>query len=40
MSRVGKLPIILPDGVNFKIDAENIVTVEGSKGKLVKKMPS
>lgn len=40
MSRVGKLPIILPDGVRFEVNSDNIVTLEGVKGKLVKQMPS
>ncbi len=39
MSRVGKLPIILPNGVEVKVDSSNVVTVKGSKGVLVKKMP-
>lgn len=39
MSRVGKLPIILPNGVVVKVDSDNVVTVEGGKGTLVKKMP-
>lgn len=39
MSRVGKLPIILPDGVKFKVDDNNVVTLEGVKGKLTKQMP-
>lgn len=39
MSRVGKLPIALPDGVVFEIESDNTVTVKGKKGILVKKMP-
>jgi len=33
MSRVGKMPIPVPDGVKASIDGQN-VTVEGPKGKL------
>lgn len=32
MSRIGKLPIALASGVEFSIDADNVVTVKGSKG--------
>lgn len=39
MSRVGKLPIILPDGVKFEINGDNVVTLEGVKGKLTKQIP-
>lgn len=38
MSRVGKLPIAIPEGVTVTIDDQNIVTVKGPKGELVKKM--
>jgi large subunit ribosomal protein L6 len=38
MSRVGKLPIAIPEGVTVTIDDKNIVTVKGPKGELVKKM--
>ncbi len=40
MSRVGRLPVTLPDGVVVKIDSDNVVTVQGSKGLLTKKMPN
>lgn len=40
MSRVGKLPIILPDGVKFEIDKDNTVILQGNKGKLMKKFPN
>jgi large subunit ribosomal protein L6 len=33
MSRVGKKPLKIPDGIKVNL-ADNIVTVEGSKGKL------
>ena len=34
MSRIGKLPIVLPKGVTVKTD-DNVVSVEGPKGRLV-----
>lgn len=33
MSRVGKLPVIIPDGVKVSV-ADGVVSVEGGKGKL------
>jgi large subunit ribosomal protein L6 len=36
MSRIGRMPITIPDGVNVKIDANNFVTVKGPKGTLTK----
>lgn len=38
MSRIGNSPIAIPAGVDVKIEAENIVTVKGSKGTLTKKL--
>jgi len=34
MSRIGKLPVILPKGVEFSITKNNEVTVKGPKGTL------
>jgi large subunit ribosomal protein L6 len=34
MSRIGKLPITLPAGVEVSVDATNLVTVTGPKGSL------
>ena len=34
MSRIGKLPINLPSGVNITISDDNLVTVKGAKGEL------
>lgn len=34
MSRIGKLPITIPEGVEIKIDDKNLVTVKGPKGQL------
>ena len=38
MSRIGKLPITIPQGVEVKIADDNTVSVKGPKGQLVKKM--
>lgn len=38
MSRIGKLPINVPAGVDVKIGAENEVTVKGPKGTLERKL--
>ena len=32
MSRIGKQPISLKEGVEFSIDADNVVTIKGQKG--------
>lgn len=32
MSRIGKQPITLKEGVEFSIDADNVVTIKGEKG--------
>ena len=37
VSRIGKLPIEIPKGVEVKLDNENTLTVKGQKGSLVKK---
>jgi large subunit ribosomal protein L6 len=34
MSRIGKLPISIPKGVNVTISSENVVTVKGPLGEL------
>lgn len=34
MSRIGKLPIQLPKGVEYSVDENNLVTVKGVKGTL------
>lgn len=38
MSRVGRLPIAIPAGVTVTVAADNVVTVKGPKGELVKAM--
>ena len=37
MSRIGKLPIEIPQGVNVKIE-DNVITVKGPKGELSQKL--
>jgi len=36
MSRIGRLPIVVPKGVDIKLDGNNVLTVKGSKGTLIK----
>ena len=38
MSRIGKLPITLPKGVEVNVSDKNVVTVKGPKGTLNQKM--
>ncbi|MDR3239805.1 MAG: 50S ribosomal protein L6 [Clostridiales bacterium] len=38
MSRIGKLPIVIPAGVNVKIEEGNALTVKGPKGSLSRKL--
>lgn len=38
MSRIGRMPIVIPKGVDIKIDGSNTVTVKGSKGTLTKQL--
>ncbi|MBU0605304.1 MAG: 50S ribosomal protein L6, partial [Candidatus Omnitrophica bacterium] len=37
MSRIGKKPIAIPDGVKIAVSADNTITVEGKSGKLTYK---
>lgn len=39
MSRIGKNPITISDGVEINISEDNVVTVKGPKGTLTKTMP-
>ena len=39
MSRIGKQPIEIPQGVNVKVD-DGVIAVEGPKGKLSQRMPA
>ncbi len=38
MSRIGKLPVAIPSGVTVTVTPDNVVTVKGPKGQLVKAM--
>ncbi len=38
MSRIGKMPIELPDGVEIKVAKNNLVTVKGPMGELSEKI--
>ena len=38
MSRIGKAPIEIPDGVELKISKGNLVEVKGPKGSLVQQV--
>jgi large subunit ribosomal protein L6 len=38
MSRIGFLPIDIPQGVTIEVDKENVVTVKGPKGELKQKV--
>jgi len=38
MSRIGKQPITIPEGVTIDIDERNLVTVKGPKGQLQEKI--
>lgn len=38
MSRIGKMPIVIPAGVDVKLEDGNVVTVKGPKGALTRKL--
>ena len=39
MSRIGRAPIAVPNGVTVKIEAGNVVSVKGPKGELTRTVP-
>ncbi|MDR0930454.1 MAG: 50S ribosomal protein L6 [Clostridiales bacterium] len=39
MSRIGRQPINIPNGVEVNIDAANVATVKGPKGTLTQQLP-
>ena len=38
MSRIGKMPVVIPAGVTVEVTEDNTVTVKGPKGELTRKM--
>ncbi len=38
MSRIGKLPVAIPAGVEVKVEDGNVITVKGPKGTLTRKL--
>lgn len=38
MSRIGKLPVAIPAGVDVKLEEGNVITVKGPKGTLTRKL--
>ena len=40
MSRIGRLPVAIPAGVEVSVSPENLVTVKGAKGTLTLKVNS
>ena len=38
MSRIGKLPVAIPSGVEIKLEEGNVITVKGPKGTLTRKL--
>ena len=40
MSRIGKLPITVPAGVEVNISDKNLITVKGPKGELKEQLSS
>lgn len=38
MSRIGKLPIVIPAGVTVTVDGDNLVSVKGPKGQMSQKV--
>ena len=40
MSRIGKMPVIIPSGVSYTLGDGNLFTVKGPKGELSRKLPA
>ena len=38
MSRIGRLPVVIPQGVEVTVSSENVVTVKGPKGTLTREI--
>ena len=39
MSRIGRMPVHIPEGVSVEVKEGNVITVKGAKGTLVRTMP-
>ena len=39
MSRIGRLPVVVPAGVTVEVKENNYVVVKGSKGTLERNLP-
>jgi large subunit ribosomal protein L6 len=40
MSRIGRLPVVIPAGVEVKLSDDNLITVKGPKGELSRRLPN
>ena len=40
MSRIGRLPVVIPEGVTVEVKENNYVVVKGSKGTLERALPT
>ena len=40
MSRIGRMPVVIPAGVTVEIKEGNVVTVKGAKGTLERTLPT
>ena len=40
MSRIGRLPVAIPEGVTVEVAANNVMTVKGPKGNLTREIPT
>ena len=40
MSRIGRLPVVIPAGVTVDVKENNYVVVKGSKGTLERELPA
>ena len=40
MSRIGRLPVVVPAGVTVEVKENNCVVVKGSKGTLERNLPA
>ena len=38
MSRIGRMPVVIPAGVDVKLDSDNTITVKGPKGTLTQQL--